>query len=166
MPATNRNPAHMTPEQIVGEIDYLRDGIDQSSRRIYELSRTLHDQMRREDRQRISRNLTARPGTPEAAASTRSNVFLTYATIWTRLAGMVQQGLQRARQADRVLRLLPDDVPAARPAQEEVVETAPEPQAEAQAEAQAVPATSPLEDFIALYGEEMMRDADGQRQPG
>lgn len=153
-----RNPLSMEPDQIVGEITHLRDGIDQSSRRILELSRTLHDRMRRENRARLARSQSVRSGTPESNEATRTGLYLTYANLWTRFASMVQQGLQRSRQADRVIRLLPDEAPVL-PTQAEA-EAAPEPAPEAQT----VPTPSPLEDFITLYGEEMMRDASAERE--
>lgn len=137
----NRNPANMVPDEILGEIAQLKVGLDVSTRRIMELSRTLHDRMRRSD----------------PTASDR-NVYLTYANAWSRFAGMVQQGLQRTQHADRLLRLLPE---------REEVQTPdrghPEPVNVDQAHT--MPVTSPLEDFITLYGEELTRDAsDGQRQ--
>jgi hypothetical protein len=122
----------MTPEDMVAEITGLRNGIESGARRIYELSRVLHDRMRRADPNQPSRQ-----------------VYVTYANVWIRFSGMVQQGLQRTRQTDRVLRLLP---------QEEV--SSPEltpPEAEGQA--RSVPEPSATEDFISLYGEEYMRDA-------
>ena len=149
----SRNPLHMNNEEIAGEIQYLRDGIDSSARRILDLSRTLHDRTRRDDRRRILAN--ERP-------NERTNIYLTYSNLWTRFASMVQQGLQRTRQADRVLRLLPDDA-TERQAAAQAEPAQPE---EAQPEAQPVPAPSPFEDFISVYGEEMIRDAsaDGQRE--
>jgi hypothetical protein len=149
---SSRNPLNMANDEIVGEITHLRDGIDHSSRRILELSRSLHDRMRRDDRRRIATN---------GPSNERTSIYLTYANLWSRFAGMVQQGLQRSRQADRVLRLLPDDPTP----QREAAEVQPTAQ-EAAPEAQAVPSPSPLEDFITLYGEEMIRDAaaDGQRE--
>lgn len=141
---SSRNPAYMAPEDIVGEISNLRDGIEQGARRIFELSRALHDRMRRMD-----------PNSQDI------HVFITYSNVWTRFSGMVQQGLQRTRQANRILRLLPEErrapPEAAPPAEVQVVEPA--------EEAHTMPVSSPLEDFMTVYGEEYMRDAaDRQRQ--
>jgi hypothetical protein len=139
MPLSTRNPANLQPQEIVSEIADLRDYIDQSTRRIYELSRTLHDRMRRMD-----------PG------GDSRGIYTTYANSWSRFAGMVQQGLQRTRHADRVLGLLPRN--------EQTEPQTPAPAPVPVNQAQIVPAPSPLEDFISLYGEEMVHDADGQRQ--
>jgi hypothetical protein len=127
---SSRNPIHLPPDDIVGEIGELRDTIDRSSRRIYELSKVLYDRMRRS------------PGA-------NREIYITYSNVWIRFAGMVQQGLQRSRQGDRVLRLLPE-TPERTP---EV--KIPEPMPE---RVQNAPA-SPLEDFIELYGEEIVHDA-------
>ncbi len=136
---SNHNPLYMAPEEITAEINGLRDEIDLSSRRIYELSRVLRDRMRRAD-------------------PTSVGIYVTYANAWTRFAGMVQQGLQRTRVSDRVLRLLPEEQTPRRQ------DPTPEPQAQPQADqARPVPADDPLRDFIELYGEEVVRDADGQR---
>ena len=140
MPA-NRNPANMLPEDILQEISALREGIEQGARRILELSKTLHDRMRRTD--------------PSAADR---SVYLTYSNSWSRFAGMVQQGLQRTRQADRLLRLLPEREDSQTPDR-----AVPEPVRVD--EAHSMPVTSPLDDFIKVYGEEYMQDAaDRPRQ--
>jgi hypothetical protein len=119
---SSRNPIHLPPEDIVVEIGDLRDTIDQASRRIYELSKVLHDRMRRS------------PGE-------NREVYITYSNIWVRFSGIVQQSLQRSRQGDRVLRLL-TETPVRTP---EVRIPEPTPQ-----RVQNSPASS-LEDFITLY---------------
>jgi hypothetical protein len=132
----------MAPEDILAEISMLRDTVNQATRRIHDLSRILHDRMRRVDPDEADRG-----------------VYLTYSNAWARFAGMVQQGLQRTRQADRLLRLLADRDEAPTP---DV--TYPEP-VNLPDRAQSVPQPSALDDLIAVYGEEMTRDAaDGQRQ--
>jgi hypothetical protein len=142
----------MSVEEIIGEIGQLREGIDISSRRITELSRSLYDRMRRNDRYRVATN---------GERNDATNIYTTYANLWLRFGGIVQQGLQRTRQADRILRLLPEEETPRRVAQDANPPPAP------MQEAQTVPASSPFEDFITVYGEEMMRDAspaDGQRE--
>lgn len=126
------NPANMSPEEIVRDIQNLRDTIHNASARLLELSRVLYHHARRE------RNQTSAGG-----------VYLTYANAWTRFAGMVSQGIQRTRSAERVLGLLEDPAPDTR------VEQAPAP------EARSMPVrSSALEDLIAVYGEEVVGDAD------
>lgn len=143
MPISNRNPMNMAPEDIVQEINSARDTIEGASRRIYELSRTLHARMRR------------------TSSSTDVGVYVTYANVWTRFAGMVQQGLRRTQQADRVLRLLQDEDPSVSPADEA---PAPPPPEETD-EAHSMPTeSSPYEDLIAVYGEELVSDADRQQR--
>jgi hypothetical protein len=150
-----RNAARMTTAQIVAEITHLRSTVEGASRRIYELSRMLYDQMRRGS-VNGSRN--------DATANDSRDAYVTYANSWTRFAGMIQQGLQRMRHSDRLLRMIEDDAHerAERPAPEDPETSHPQPVNIDQAHA--VPNESPLRDFIDLYGEEMVRDADGQRQ--
>ena len=46
---------------------------------------------------------------PATTPDPNLDVYVTYANHWSRFAGMVQQGLQRTRQADRLLRMLRED---------------------------------------------------------
>lgn len=129
---------YMSPEEIATEIASHRNQIEASATRMFELAQSLRDRMRR-------------PGTSEDSR----NVYVTCSNVWMRFSGMVRQGVQRTRQADRLLRMIP----------EETYETQPQPATPnaVDTHAQNVPARSPLEDLITVYGEELVRDADGQR---
>jgi len=127
----------MRPEDILAEIDDLRDGMDTASRRIYELSRVLHHRMRL-----------------AGSANENASVYITYSNALSRFAGIVQQGLNRTRQADRLLGLLSKT--------KEKVEVPPVEVPKEREEARPMPGTSALEDFISVYGEESVRDADRQ----
>lgn len=133
----NRNPANMRPEEIAAEIGAHRGSMEVSARRIAELSVALRDRMRR-------------TGSEDEAR----NIYITCSNVWYRFAGMVNQGLQRTQQADRLLRMLPDE--------EEFPADTNEPTRPTPADqAQIVPTPSPLEDLITVYGEELVSDADG-----
>jgi hypothetical protein len=148
----NRTPSSMAPAEIAAEITQLRNNVEGSVARIHELSRILLDRMRR---QRMA----------STVPDPNLDVYVTYANHWSRFAGMVQQGLQRTRQADRLLRMLREDEEQAaeradRPARPEPANSHPQPVPD---QARSMPADSPLRDLIELYGEEIVQDADGQR---
>ena len=138
MPISNHNPMYMTPVEIATEIENHRNQIEASATRMFDLAQTLRERMRR-------------PGTSDEAR----NVYVTCSNVWMRFAGMVRQGSQRTRQADRLLRML----------REEEVEIPDQPSRPTPVDthAQTVPTPSPFEDLITVYGEELVRDADGQQ---
>jgi hypothetical protein len=136
----------MEPEQIAAEIGQLREGIDHSSRRIYELSRTLYDRVRR--RRHAS-----------GANAGNNDVYVTYAMAWTRFAGMVQQGLTRTRQSDRLLGMITEETPPEATPREQAA-AHPQPVA---VQAHTMPTEGPEDDFITLDLVESVRDADRQR---
>lgn len=147
----NRNSPNMEPQAIIDEINVLRDGIERSARRIHDLSRILHQQMRRS---------SLRTG---AQTQSRDNaVYVTFANVWTRFGGMVLQGLQRTRQADRVLGMLQKEEEQAERPQEE----AQLPQEETQQNQPDVPPPGPgfYDDLITVYGEEIVSDAGRQQR--
>ena len=86
----NRNPTQMEVADIVKEVGQLKQAVERDARRIYELSKVLHDRMRR----------------AELTDDTRP-IYIAFSNTWTRFAGMVTQGLNRTASADRLLKLLP-----------------------------------------------------------
>lgn len=74
----------MDPRAAIDEIDSIRGRMEQDARRIYELSRAIHQYARR---------------TPSDVTS----AYVMYANTWTRFAGMVDQGLRRTTTPCRVV---------------------------------------------------------------
>ncbi len=88
----NRNPATMTPEEIIQEISDLQAEVKRQGLRIHELAQVLYQRVRR--------------APPDDATS----IYMTYSTLWIRFAGVISQGLARTSNAGRVLRRLPPKV--------------------------------------------------------
>ena len=82
----DKNPLHMTPEEIVVEIHEHRDVIRRKAIRIYELSRALYARTRR------------------LPTDESTSPRILFANSWTRLAGAIEQGLKRTVSIDRVVR--------------------------------------------------------------
>jgi hypothetical protein len=140
-----RNAQTMTPEDIVEEISSLRETMNLAAQRVIELSRVLYAQVRR------------------GGANSTTPAYLAYANGWTRLAAAVQQGLRRTSTTDRVLSS----------AQRQHAELEPRPsmpqaQPKADRPVRVDPLHNPnplkgddkpLEDFMKLYGKEIVRGA-------
>ena len=122
-----RNPATMTPEEMVLEMQELQQGLTRGAVRIHELSRFLYQRVRR------------------APADDTTSIYVTYANALTRFSGVVQQGIGRLKSAERVLGMLP------KAEREETPPPAPRREPETGAAAR----RSPLEDLMDLYGQEM-----------
>jgi hypothetical protein len=164
-----RAAQHMTDQQLVAEIHQLRKEIGDRAFRITELSRTLYIQARRkgvrQDFERLNeviaetetqlRTASAEnaPGIQRRLAQLRQELghqkdriaaYTVFSNAYTRLAGMISQGLQRMRSSDRLVANLPAP---------EEEEEAPEPPKKVLRH-EAEPATRSLvEDLIEMYGE-------------
>lgn len=141
-----RNPQTMRPEEIVEEIDSLRETINLASQRVIDLSRTLYAQVRRA------------AGTPSTPA------YIAYSNAWSRLAGAIQQGLRRNVTASRILsRVLEDQ----RLEADKSVAKSPKPKEKSSgspARSSIFDGQDPLRDgslndLMHLYGSEIVRDA-------
>ena len=86
-----RNPTTLSDEEVIDEIRQLREGIDLSARRIHELSKALYHRARR------------------APSDQSSSSYVMYSNVWTRFAGMVEQGLRRSVSMDRLLSRAPEE---------------------------------------------------------
>lgn len=148
---SSQNPAHMTPEQIVAEINGLREGIQRGATRLQELAQDLYSRSRRTS-----------PNHLVAAGQDPRSIYITYSNALKRFSGVVLQGLQRTHSAERILGLLPKN--GEMPPQEPV----PPPRRRGvvtAGSAHSMPVeTSPLRDFIEIYGEEIVSDADGPQR--
>lgn len=138
-----RDPSLMTPEEIIQEIRNIRGSMDALCSRAFDLSRVLYTKARRE-------------ATREQMAP-----LVVFANTWTRFSGAVSSGLQRTSTADRVLKNAADDKErrerddAERKRREDERAARAEKKAQ-QAAASIVPPSDGLEDFIELYGTEVV----------
>jgi hypothetical protein len=127
-----RNPAIMTPDEMVLEMRELQKGISRGALRIHELSKFLHHRVRR------------------SPSDETTGIYITYANALGRFSGMVQQGVVRLRSAERVLGMLPKDEDKA----------APPPPPPSRTPASSKAERSAFEDLIDLYGEETLNAAE------
>lgn len=171
-----KNPSYMTASAVIGEIRKIREEIEERAVRLAELSRTLYTQARRRDVRRdferagdelSNLESTLRTASRDQAGPIQERItqlrqerqvhqdrittYTVFANNWTRVAGMISQGLQRSRSTDRLLDRLP-----ALPAEAEEIRPPPiQPRQEPRQE------SSPYEDLIESYGEEPLH-ADGR----
>lgn|SRR5574338_111507 len=167
-----RNPLHMNDLDLISEIHKVRDEIEERAMRLAELSRTLYSQARRrgvrqefermgdeihdlesalrrasgDQATTISERLTKLRNDRQAHQE-RVSTYTVFANNWTRVAGMISQGLMRSRSTDRLLARLPVPDPDPEP------ETPPSPPPVQQ---ESIQEPSAIEDLIDLYGEELL----------
>lgn len=137
-----RNPTLMTPQEILAEVSTHKKTMERSAARMRELSKVLHDRMRRN------------PPDEEDAG-----VYLAVANVWARFSGMVSQGISRTASADRLLRTIP--TPEEKAEAERVAEHRKQRKAHRQQRKAAGLSLqrSPIEDLMEMYGSEEVIDA-------
>jgi len=123
-------PSLMEPRAAIDEINAIRDRMEQDARRIYELSRSIHQYARR-------------------APSDVSSAYLMYANTWTRFAGMVDQGLRRTTTPCRVVTSTLEKVAR----EEEARSKENKPPIQRQAPRGLLP---PNDDMVELFGEDLV----------
>lgn len=139
-----RNPSLMSYDEIVQEIGDLRKGVDQGARRIYELSRVLHDRARRDQQ------------------DDTTGVYIAFSNAWSRFAGMVNQGLSRTASADRLLKLLPTEADKEEAAREADRREQRQARRERRRQARVSSEQSPMDALIEMYGSEDENHAGGR----
>ena len=116
------------PQKAIDEVHTLQERIVQDARRIHELSRSIHQYARR---------------TPPGQLT---SAYVSYANVWTRFAGMVEQGLRRTSIASRTV------ISALNQSPPEPV--APKPPIKTPPKVYRSPAP-PNDDFAELFGEDL-----------
>ena len=86
-----KNPVLMSDTEVIDEIRVMRENIDISARRIHELSKALYHRVRR------------------LPVGDQTSSLVMYSNVWTRFAGVVEQGLRRSVSMDRVLKKEPEE---------------------------------------------------------
>jgi len=136
-----RNPTQMAPEEIIREIAEQKKSLEQSARRLSELSRALHDRMRRS------------PDVEDAA------VYVAFSNVWVRFSGMLNQALSRTTSGDRLLKLIPTE--SERAERERDLQRRKD-QAQRRQERRESHPRSPIEDLMEMYGAEEVISAGGR----
>lgn len=136
-----RNPSLMSPEEIVREIADHKKSLERTVSRLSELSRGLHDRMRRNS------------GDEDAS------VYIAFSNVWVRFSGMISQGLSRTASGDRFLRMIPTQAEREELEREQQRKRA-RAEHRRQRRAQAAPSRSPVEDLMEMYGSEEVINAE------
>lgn len=136
-----RNATQMSPQEILAEVSEHKETMERSAARLRELSKVLHDRMRRD------------------TTEEDSGVYLAVSNIWTRFAGMVTQGLSRTGSADRMLRMIP--TPEEKAEAQRVTEKRKERHArrKKQKAVEAAAQQSPVEALMEMYSSEDVANA-------
>lgn len=129
-----RNPTQMTSAEILSEVTDQKNVIKQGATRLQELSKTLHDRMRRE------------PDNEDRG------VYIAVSNVYARFGGMVVQGLNRTASADRLLKSIPTQEDKDEAIQ--VEERRKQWREKRQAQRSAVPESTLPEDVLAMYGQD------------
>ena len=134
-----RNPTQMTSVEILAEVTEHKKVIEQGAKRLQELSKTLHDRMRRE---------------PE---NEDRGIYIVVSNIYARFGGMVVQGLNRTASADRLLRSIPtqEDKDEAKRVEERTKQR----REQRQAQRRAVPEPTLPDEVLAMYGQDEVTSA-------
>jgi hypothetical protein len=105
----NRNPEHMTNDEVTSEIASLQDEIQVRAFRVHELGSSLYRRVRRNP------------------VDDSTAVYMTYANAMTRFASAVNQVSSRTVRTAKVLNRLPQSPPAGETRPEKPVPTPPAP---------------------------------------
>ena len=129
-----RNPTQMTSAEILAEVMDQKKVIEQGALRLQELSKTLHDRMRRDPNEEDR------------------GIYIAVSNVYARFGGMVAQGLNRTASADRLLRSIPtqEDKDEA----ERVEERRKRRREQRQAQRSAIPEPTLPDDVLAMYGQQ------------
>lgn len=156
-----RNLAQCTHEQLVAEIRRASADLEDTARYMGQASAILHERTRRLDfREAAGRTASIPEGTSreeadrlrQTAVNEVASVFALYSNTWHRFAGMVLQGVRRTVSSERIMKRLEETRRVTSEAESHASASPPKRAKEPVAQA-------PMEDLVALYGEETVNHA-------
>lgn len=156
-----RNLAQCTHEQLVAEIRRASADLEDTARYMGQASMLLHERTRRLDfREAAGRTASIPDGTSreeadrlrQAAVNEVASVFALYSNTWHRFAGMVLQGVRRTTSSERIMKRLEEK-------RRVTAESGTTPSTPVPKRTKEPVAEVPMEDLVALYGEETVNHA-------
>jgi hypothetical protein len=134
------NPTKMASSAILDEILALREGLERTTTRLHELSRTLYAQSKGADGDEVP-------------------ALLLYANAWARFSAAISQGLQRTANVERVLKTAQRRTKDIR--EKEASDKARQEKRDRKAYLKSlstVTQPSGIDDLVALYGPDVVHD--------